>query len=145
MTIRKVEANRDNLNDIMSFDHVICVNEDGTVTEGHDLLSPDITMVVDGDGQDLYGDSYLIEQAKGYRDSWELLSGFTGQHDYNGVVLHQSEYIGGGLADYILSTPGYYVAVVVECEGPENDPDENENSEEPAGWVVAYRPIKEGK
>lgn len=145
MTIRKVEANRDNLNDVMSFDHVICVHEDGTVTEGHTLLEPDITMYVDADGQDIYGDAELIKQAKGYRDSWELLSGFTGQYGYNGVVLHQSEFIGGGLADHILSTPGYYVAVTVECEGPENDRDENENSEEPAGWVVAYRAIEEGE
>lgn len=139
MQVRKVEATVDNLNAVMEFEHVIRVHEDGTVTEGYDLMAPDLTAEVDADGQCIHGDEELIRQANSYRDSWELLGGFTGQYGYNGVVLHPSEFIGGGLARHILETPGYYVAVTVECQGPDNDPDENENPYEPAGWAVAFK------
>lgn len=48
-----------------------------------------------------------------YGTGWAPLTGYTGQYSYNGAVMHASEYLGGRLADDILSTPGVYVVVVV--------------------------------
>jgi len=59
------------------------------------------------------------------------LTGYTGQYGYHGAVMHASEYIGGGLADDILSTPGTYVVVVVNVED-----DEADEFAEPAGWAI---------
>lgn len=139
-TVRNLEnITEENLSAAMEFDHVIRVHEDGTVSDGYpDLMAPDITMEVDADGSAVDdSEDDLRRMARSY--GWELLDSWTGQCGYRGVVMHSSEYIGGGLADHILDTPGYYVAVTVECMGPDNDPDENENPYEPAGWAIAYR------
>lgn len=66
---------------------------------------------------------------------WEAFSaGYTGQWGYNGPVMHQSEYLGGALADDILSTPGVYVVCTVEVLPSDDDPDPF-----PAGWIVLRR------
>lgn len=109
----------DKLNDLMQFDHVIEVHEDGTVTEPSGIYAPDV--------YDHDTDNPAVE---GFRDDkWELLNGFSGQYSYSGPVMHPSEYIGGGLARYILETPGIYVAVVVRDIGNDDD----------AGWAVARK------
>lgn len=64
---------------------------------------------------------------------WEPLIGYTGQYGYNGAVMHSSEYLGGRLADDILSTPGVYALVVVEVLT------EDGLDDEPAGWAVVRR------
>jgi hypothetical protein len=95
---------------------------------------------------------------------WTLLSGFTGQDGYNGPVMHASEYVGGGLERHIRETPGYYVVLIVNalehhvwqesrftstttcerCGLLPLDADDMETtcqSDEPAGWAVAYKPL----
>jgi hypothetical protein len=101
---------RDNLNEIMDFDHVIRVHPDGTVTYPADVYAPEL----DDDDTVLGGE-------------WELLDGYSGQQGYSGPIMHPSEYIGGGMADDILSRPGLYVALV----SSDGDTDH--------GWAVAYR------
>jgi hypothetical protein len=65
------------------------------------------------------------------------LEGFTGQYRYNGPIMHESEYVGGGLARYILANPGWYCAVVV------NAPDDDGTySGEVAGWAVSYKAVE---
>lgn len=65
-------------------------------------------------------------------DDWEAFSaGYTGQWGYNGPVMHQSEFIGGALADDILSSPGMYVVCTVEVLPSDDDPEPL-----PAGWIV---------
>jgi hypothetical protein len=113
-----VKVTRDNLNDVMEFDHVIRVDENGTVTDAPGIWAPDEVYEsvgkVDIDGR------------------WKLLDGYSGQSGYAGPVMHASEYIGGRMADDILSTPGVYVAVVVM------DLDNATDEETPeAGWAVA--------
>lgn len=137
MEHEKVTA--ENLSSVMDFDHIIRVHEDGTVTHDRDDFSaPVLTMEVDADGQSVHAnDEDLIAQAKA--SGWTLVDGFSSQYRYHGPVMHSSERIGGNMAVAILETPGYYVSLVVECEGPENDPEENENPLDPAGWAVAYR------
>lgn len=99
------------LNEIMEFDHVIEVHDDGSITEPRGIYAPE-----------LY-DSELVN------DDWSLLNGFSGQYRYAGPIMHQSEYIGGGMERYIRETPGIYVALV---DYPLND-------SEPEGWAVAVR------
>jgi len=98
------------LNAVMDFDHVIQVHEDGTVTDGpSEVYAPDL-------------------YAETVSDGWELMNGYSGQYGYSGPVMHPSEFIGGRMADDILTTPGVYVAVI--ADGDEEDSD---------GWAVARK------
>lgn len=93
----------------VEFDLPFRVDEVGNVEVAGDVYAPDVfhdeqhSMTIDGIP---------------YRDSeeWEALTGWTGQHGYNGPVMHQSEFLGGGLAQHVLDTPGVYVVVAVEVE-----------------------------
>jgi hypothetical protein len=84
------------LSHLMDFDSPITVHEDGTVTHGPaNVYAPDLT------DDELSG------------EGWELFThGYSGQHGYSGPIMHDSEFIGGGLARDILGQPGTYVAVV---------------------------------
>lgn len=103
------------LNDIMEFDHVIQVHEDGTITDApSNVWAPG-----------LYDDE--LDD-----DRWTLMKGYSGQHMYSGPIMHNSEYIGGRMEQDIREAPGYYVALV------NVDTEDDGNSE---GWAVAYRPV----
>jgi hypothetical protein len=105
----------------MEFDHVIQVHPDGTLTDApDDVHAPEL----DAENDTVSG------------DGWSLLRGFTGQHGYSGPIMHDSEFIGGGLARHILETPGYYVALVAYYWTDENDNPLDEPYLE--GWAVAY-------
>jgi hypothetical protein len=107
------------LNGRMEFDHVVEVHADGSVTDT-DLHAPG-----------LYDDEVQS-------DDWELMNGYSGQYGYSGPMMHDSEYIGGGLERDILAQPGYYVALVnyVTTEDPEDD-------DNMSGWAVAFRESEE--
>lgn len=62
---------------------------------------------------------------------WELVSGFTGQHGYDGPVMHESEYMGGGIVQYTIDTPGVYAVQYVAAW---SDPDFEEY--EYVGWAL---------
>lgn len=118
-------VNRDNLNSIMEFDHVIRVHADGTVTDAAEY-APELY-----DGR-LSGDS-----------RWSLMTGYTGQYGYRGPIMHPSEFICGSMADDILSTPGLYVAIVSCVSGPADgcalcEPDTPCDNHSVDGWAVAY-------
>lgn len=117
------------LRSIMAVDHVIQVLEGGCIIEPIQCVhAPEVCVSTDEDGQIRGSDEReMIESVDS--QGWSLLTGFTGQYGYSGPIMHPSEFIGGGLAEHIMSTPGFYCAVTVECE----------DSEEPAGWAVAYR------
>lgn len=86
------------LSDLMEFDHPITVHADGRITDGPaGVYAPDLLDVIDA--------------ADFQSDTWELMSGYSGQDRYAGPIMHDSEFIGGGLARDILTTPGTYVAV----------------------------------
>lgn len=105
------------LNDIMEIDHVIVVGPDGTITDAPD-------------GREYWAPS-LYDSELDSAD-WSLMNGYSGQYGYAGPIMHNSEYIGGGLERDIRATPGVYVALV------NTDSDDPERSE---GWAVAFRPI----
>jgi len=96
------------LNDVMGFDHVIVIGEGGTVADAQGIYAPELH-----DGEVSPG--------------WTLLNGYSGQDRYSGPIMHASEFIGGGMADDILSTPGVYVALV-DYAGDDSESD---------GWAVA--------
>lgn len=111
------------LDDLMEFDHVVRVHADGTVTAAYDAndrrtWAPEL--------QDYAGDPELLGQARS--QGWSLMTGYTDQYGYNGPVMHSSEFIGGKMVRDILSTPGLYVALVL-----------NDADGEPSGWAVAYQ------
>lgn len=105
------------LNTIMEFDHVIEVRHDGTVTDGPSwLYAPNL--------HDEHLDS----------PQWTLLNGYSGQYGYRGPVMHNSESIGGRMAQDILDAPGVYVAIVATWSLMEG---ESEDADTVEGWAVA--------
>lgn len=113
------------LDERMEIDHVVQIMEDGSVIDRNDLYAPEVNVDTDGEGSILAEhESDMIEDVK--RQGWEMLTGWTGQYGYSGPIMHPSEYIGGRLAEHILSNPGIYCAVAVETyEG-----------EDAVGWTV---------
>ena len=104
------------LDDLMEFDTVVYSYGDGANAAKTWMATPYFEYESD--------DCYDIE------DGWELLKGLSGQHGYGGPAMHPSEYVGGGLARYILENPGYYV-VLYELDDEEGD-----------AWFVAKRKDK---
>lgn len=102
------------LNDRMAFDHVVEVRADGSVIDRHDIYAPE------------------LHNGELGSEEWTLLDGWSGQDRYSGPIMHQSEYIGGRMARWILETPGIYVALV---DYPLDD-------SEPDGWAVATREVE---
>lgn len=157
-------ANSDTFNDLMQMDHVIRVGEDGLVyDDAHGVYAPEINVETDDDGQILkeYEDVFKADVE---RQGWEVESGWSGQDSgkYNGPFMHESEFIGGGLAEHILSTPGYWTVCAVyvaseECpnESPTctlSDPcvicydgTGKDRDQDYAGWVVLHREVGEGE
>lgn len=125
------------LNDLMEFDHVVQVHEDGTVTDDvRGVYAPELFVDITEDG-DMLPDSErdMVEYARD--QDWSLEQGWTGQYSYHGAFFSNAEYVGGALEEYILSTPGYWVAVVPTTWGPDGD------DPAPDGWVLAFRPVTE--
>lgn len=137
------------LNETMQFDHVVRVNEHGRVSEPRDVRGPEGAYV------HTEGAEPELEQRPG--GGWSMLSSWTRQYSYNGPVMHNSEFIGGGLEEHIRQTPGYYVALYVshvgtgetacaECgaESGEWCTDNCEGDRETLidGWVVAFRELE---
>jgi hypothetical protein len=107
------------LNEIMEFDHVIRVLPDGSIQERVEgVYAPELY-----DGELAPSDE---------ENGWWLMNGYSGQHGYSGPIMHQSEFIGGGMERDIRNTPGLYVALA-------NMPTDGD-MEEITGWAVAYIP-----
>jgi hypothetical protein len=121
----KLPITRDNLNDSIMFDSPFTVEDDGIVLNGRT-----------GPHEGIYApEIYWADGALEFHDDdWSLVDGFSGQYGYSGPIMHVSEYLGGGMADYVLETPGIYVVVVV-------DDILDDESDEPVGWALLYREI----
>lgn len=134
----------ESLNETMQAGHAVRVHPGGRVAD-----APDGVYVPEGAYVHEEGAEPVLEA-----DGWELMTGYSGQHGYTGPVMHNSEYIGGGLERDIRERPGLYVALVVDhvgvgetvchgCGAPEGewcvdgcDADRETLTE---GWVVAFR------
>lgn len=151
-------GNGDTLNSLMEMSHVIRVDADGMVhNDVRDVLAPEINMQTDDDGQILAEhDAELIADLE--RQGWTAETGWTGQYGNckGDPVMHESEFIGGSLAEHIIATPGYWVACAVDVDSevcPNESPtcklsdpcvictDETgeQREREAAGWVVLHR------
>jgi hypothetical protein len=125
------------LNELMSFGHVVYSDGSGNVSDDSipeeiKLHAPEsVYLDLDSDGQSLDDDYH------GVSTDWTPLQGFTGQDRYDGPTMHTSEFIGGRIEDYIRENVGYYVAVAVDCF-----PDNGEDSEA-MGWAVFHREASE--
>lgn len=131
-----------NLNAVMEFDTVVWSDGRGAVWDEVPVYAPEVV------GDD---DDELTACAE--RQGWTLLSGWTGQHGYGGPQMHASEYVGGGLANHILETEGFYVAVALLADDDEHAAcayceagETSEHNPEPPpdggsddSWVIAYR------
>lgn len=112
----------------VEFDSPFQVGHSGTVYLHPERTIPPVPLAC----HDERADMVLDDVPYNVHTQWEALTGYTGQHAYNGPVMHASEYLGGRLADDILATPGIYVVTSVEGY-PE---DQEDGSEEPAGWTI---------
>lgn len=116
----------------MEFHHVVEVHADGTVTDGPSgVYAPEVYVELDADGQMISLDPNDIQIDKG----WTLLNGYSGQDRYRGPIMHDSEFIGGGMERDILSTPGVYAAVTVIGLRPDGE----QNDDDLVGWAVARK------
>lgn len=113
------------------FDSPFTIHPDGRLTDTFEER-PYAPSVYNGDeGQDIDIDCGPTK--------WRALRGLTGQSGYHGAVMHCSEYVGRGIADYMLrmvtdsEEPITFCIVVVECWPEEDDPEP-----EPAGWAILY-------
>lgn len=122
---RTFAVDADELNGYMEFEHVIYSNGRGAIAHVEGLWAPTAHMYEDGEGD------WTTEFEAG-QNRWQLMTGYSGQHGYNGPWMHQSEFIGGGMARDILATPGFYVAIYPSATDINNDP------AEPDTWAVAY-------
>lgn len=111
------------LNDAMDIDHVVIVHEDGTVsTDTVNVWAPEVIAKVDDDGN--FTPTTERDLAASLKEAgWTAASGWSGQQGTRGddIVMHESEFIGGSLAEHILATPGYWVVCVVTCDRGEGD------------------------
>lgn len=125
--------NARDLSAAMEFDACYRVHADGTMT---DVMDAPYVEMIDGE--------------LSAPDGWRLMTGYTGQHGYNGPSMHSSEFIGGRMARDILETPGLYIVVADyptgcaegECEECEDggSGECDHGSGEPDGWGVAFLP-----
>lgn len=123
------------LNDATEFDHPFSVHpadESGavTITDGPpSLYAPSL---IDGELDD---------------DRWAFVDGYSGQYSYGGPIMHDSEFLGGGMARDVLEQPGTYVLVAAQylCTDeehangdPVSDEDPRETWTDDAGVVHIY-------
>lgn len=124
---------RDKLRDMMESDAIVRVFDSGEFSAQHfgGLWAPEFSLEVDGDGSLIAGwDDELKRQAKA--QDWSLMAGYSVAHlQGRSVLMDPAEFVGGRMADDILTTPGLYVVVDVQVD----DGDQAGS----AGWVVAYR------
>lgn len=99
------------LNHIMEFGRVVWSDGHGGVWDDVPLYAPEVA-----------GGNEREQTAYAERQGWSLLTGWTAQYGYHGAHMHPSEYVGGRLADFILTTAGFYVTVALDD-----------------AWVIAYR------
>jgi len=145
------------LNDVMEFDAVIRIAADGSAARYRGVTpvhAPELYVETDDDGQILKNHvSDMISNLES--QGWDVQSGWTGQQG-GGVIMHESEFIGGGVEWHIRETPGLWcaVAVYVDSEKCPNDSEAcklsdpcaicadgtgNDREQCGAGWVFMHR------
>lgn len=135
------------LNGLMTIDHVVHVHSDGRVTDNdtQGIYAPEVHCDYTGPFAEAQisreHTAAMVESVTA--QGWTLATGWSSQYLTRGddPIMHESEFIGGPLADHIRETPGYWVALTVELHPGEDDPEYNDGNGESdaAGWVVAHK------
>jgi hypothetical protein len=137
MTARIVTV--DTLDGTAEWDYPFRIEPGGVYTDGlAGVHEPDVYVDCDADGSMLpQAVERLAADLRG--QGWEPV-GTSGQQG-GGWVMHASEYLGGRLADEVISTPGVYV--LVEVRGLYTDEVDEaraaELDESPIGWTLLRR------
>lgn len=144
-----IDPTHEDLNQLMEFGHLVQVwSGDGHtyLSDQHDRghtwpsTQPEEAIAI-------YGEDPDDEQLKEAMPlGWDLVTGYTGQYGYRGPAMHDSEYIGGRLAEAILEHPGFYQTSYIDwyttvdqlTEQQFHDDVEFSSEPHPEGWVVAY-------
>lgn len=130
----------DDLNSLMEFDHVIHVVAPGLVNPSSRTAeryhSPyDLEYWLDEEGQCVEGSDDQLATSAAIQ-GWTFMTGYTRQYGApaSNFCMHQSEFVGGGMARDILERPGHYVAITLNgyMDAPDAEP-------EVVGWAVLYR------
>lgn len=150
----------DTLDTLMLMDHVIRVDADGLVhDDARGMCAPEINMQTDDTGSIFAEhDAALIADLE--RQGWTAETGWTGQYGDHKTspVMHTSEFIGGSLAEHIVTTPGYWVACAVDVDSevcPNDSPTcklsdpcvictdgtGDDRERDTAGWVLLHHPV----
>jgi len=118
-----IRVDEDTLSPAVEFDHPFRVLGRGIITNRTEFYAPE--MILD-------------EEIQG--SGWEFVNGYSGQDRYSGPIMHNSEYLGGGMARDVLASPGVYVLMVAhwtpEDGEREDDPDGPYDWE---GWALLKR------
>lgn len=150
---------RDNsLDSLMQVDHVIRVGGDGLVhNDVTGVWAPEMECGTDDGGNILrLHENGMMDYLN--RQGWTAERGWSGQDSGkdDGPIMHNSEFVGGSLAEHILTTPGYWVVSAVEVDKMEcvegndgctlhnqcSDCTDRGRERECAGWVVMHREAK---
>lgn len=139
VTGSKAAARDNTLDSLMEMDHVIRVDDAGLVWDDvSGVYAPEMECGTDKDGQILdVHERGMVDYLK--RQGWEPERGWSSQQGAKGsdVVMHCSEFVGGKLAEHILSTPGLWVV----CELLVGDESGERDYDNPGGWVVMHQGI----
>lgn len=129
-----VEVDAQTMNQDLRWDSPFRVVDSTHIEYLDSVLEPTVVCYVDRDGSGVGPEEIQA------RDTWEPVTGYSGQQGYRGPCMHSSEQFSGGMSrDVMEDVGGVYVIVVVECE-PFWDATEEESDDvrqgDPAGWML---------
>lgn len=104
--------------DAAEFDTVFIVTPQGEIAESAEY-TPEVYWDDETQTVDIMGE-------------WTAVEGLTGQHGYNGPIMHESEYFSAGCLDFIMQdrTAPLMVALTTVSDPETGDP---------FGWVILTR------
>lgn len=128
------------LDQIMEVDHVIEIDGSGNVVmdRAPGIYGPEIHMEADWNE---HGEASVLEHhrrdmiAYVARQGWEVITPDVVSMPKD-PIIDQAYYVGGHLEQMIRETPGFWVVCAVEVEQPG---DENGETREAVGWLLAHR------
>jgi hypothetical protein len=127
-----------NLDSMMQVDKVIHIDADEYVCENlRGVPAPEVYVECDTEGN-VISSASVWAQSRAREQGWSLLTGWSEYYLLGArFLMHPTEYISGGLAEHILSNPGYYCTVLVTDDSGEAGWSDGKNHVK--GWAVAYR------
>lgn len=114
-------------------DHVMILHPDATLTDApyeRPYWVPEVSHSPTND----------VDIHDGLDHLWQAMTGLTGQHGYNGAVLHPSEVMAPGVARAMLDIVRGEEAPIAFVLTEVRDEDLS-HPEDPIGWTILYRPV----